>query len=167
MGNHCDKWRYTLVLQTLYSNSYINPETSYDFPTRFCELRHKINIRKSILLGHNLLQNGEKRVVITCEKKNFKIFANIIFVSNTISNKIYFNNEATTSLARAYKRPQFELSEKLACELLLTLPFEESRFSLWCNHVFNYLTLQINPFHLISLNVIMIIKCDKDKPNTI
>ena len=114
------------------------------------------------MLGHNPLQNGVKRVVITCKKKNFTIFANIVFVSNTKSNKIYFNNEATTSLARAYKRPQFELSEKLACELLLTLPFEESRFSLWCNHVFNYLTLQINPSPLISLNVIMIITCDKD-----
>ena len=96
------------------------------------------------------------------KKKNFTIFANIIFVSNTKSNKIYFNNEATTSLARAYKRPQFELSEKLACELLLTLPFKETRFSLWCNHVFNYLTLQINPFHLISLNVIMIFKGNKN-----
>ena len=94
------------------------------------------------------------------KKKNFTIFANIIFVSNTKSNNIYFNNEATTSLARAYKRPQFELSEKLACELLLTLPFKETRFSLWCNHVFNYLTLQINPFHLISLNVIMIFEGD-------
>ena len=97
------------------------------------------------------------------KKKNFTIFANIIFVSNNQKQQdIYFNNEATTSLARAYKRPQFELSEKLACELLLTLPFKETRFSLWCNHVFNYLTLQINPFHLISLNVIMIITCDKD-----
>ena len=96
------------------------------------------------------------------KKKNFTIFANIIFVSNTKSNNIYFNNEATTSLARAYKRPQFELSEKLACELLLTLPFKETRFSLWCNHVFNYLTLQINPFHLISLNGIMIFEVDKD-----
>ena len=98
------------------------------------------------------------------KKKNFTIFANIIFVSNNQKQQdIYFNNEATTSLARAYKRPQFELSEKLACELLLTLPFKETRFSLWCNHVFNYLTLQINPFHLISLNVIMILKGDKDK----
>ena len=72
------------------------------------------------MLGHNPRQNGVKRVVITCEKKkNFTIFANMIFVSNNQKQQeIYFNNEATTSLARAYKRPQFELSEKLACELL-------------------------------------------------